>query len=49
MYMGETRETRIEEFVEESDCAALAMIRGLMAASQRTAGNPDWPRAVVPT
>ena len=27
-YMGETRETRIEEFLEESDCPVLAMYEG---------------------
>lgn len=36
-YMGETRETRIEEFLEESDCPVLAMYEGswLRVSEQR--------------
>ena len=43
-YMGETREERIEEFLEENDCAVLAMYEGswLRVSGERAAvtGRP---------
>ena len=37
-FMGETREERIAEFLEENDCPVLAHVRGLVAAGQRRSG-----------
>ena len=49
-YMGETREERIEEFLEENDCPVLAMYEGIVAAGRAATGpTVDGPGPAVPS
>lgn len=42
-FMGETRETRIEEFLEEHDCPVLAMYEGTWLRIRGETGNVTGP------
>ena len=47
-YMGETRDTRIEEFLEENDCPVLAMYEGSWLRVSAAHAEVTGPAQAVP-